>query len=66
MLIRLICMEYFRSVDEVGEYNMSVLKIIIDVVIKYIGKLVDDEYILIVDCMYVDLIYFEFRVIILF
>nr|WRK23715.1 vp1054 [Bombyx mori nucleopolyhedrovirus] len=65
VLIKPIRTEHFRSVDEAGEHNMSVLKIIIDTVIKYIGKLADDEYILIADRMYVDLIYSEFRVIIL-
>ncbi|ANF29734.1 ORF-86 [Catopsilia pomona nucleopolyhedrovirus] len=64
-LIRPIRTEHFRSVDEAGEHNMTVLKIIIDAVIEYLSKLADDEYILIVDRMYVDLIYSEFRAVIL-
>nr|AFS51976.1 DekiORF99 [Dendrolimus kikuchii nucleopolyhedrovirus] len=63
--VRLVRTEQFKGVDEAGEYNMNVLKIIIDSLLKYLGKLGDDEYMLIVDKMYVDLVYSEFRTIIL-
>ncbi|USC25903.1 vp1054 [Palpita vitrealis nucleopolyhedrovirus] len=65
VLIRPIRTENFQSVDEAGEHNMGVLKIIIDAIIKYIGKLGDNEYILLTDRMYLDLVYSEFRTIIL-
>ncbi|AGA16206.1 hypothetical protein [Thysanoplusia orichalcea nucleopolyhedrovirus] len=65
VLIRPIRTEHFRSIDEAGEHNMAILKIIIEGVVNYIGKLADDEYMLIADRMYIDLIYSEFRIIIL-
>jgi Baculovirus VP1054 protein len=65
VLIRPIRTETFRSIDEAGEHNMSCLKIIIDTVKQYLNKLTNDEYFLIVDKMYLDLIYSEFRAIVL-
>lgn len=65
MFIKRLPTEHFKSVDEAGEYNMIALKTILNVVISYLNKLGDNEYFLTVEKMYVDLIYSQFRAIIL-
>jgi hypothetical protein len=65
VLIRPVRTERFRSIEEAGEHNMSIIKIIIHTTKQYLSKLISDEYFLIVDRLYLDLIYSEFRAIVL-
>ncbi|AKN81057.1 VP1054 [Lonomia obliqua multiple nucleopolyhedrovirus] len=65
LLIRPIRTERFKSIDEAGESNMAILKILIKTAMNYLGKLCTNEYILIVDRLCLDMVYSEFRAIIL-
>ncbi|AOT85555.1 vp1054 [Cyclophragma undans nucleopolyhedrovirus] len=65
VFVKLVHTEQFKGIEEAGESNMNVLKIIINSLIQYLSKLGGDEYFLVVDKMYVDLVYSEFRTIIM-
>jgi hypothetical protein len=65
VLLRLVRDETFKGVEEAGERNMTCLKLILATVVNYLGALAADECILIADRMYVDVMYSEFRTIIL-
>lgn len=57
--------ERFKSIEEAGETNMSTLKTILNTVLNYLARMATDEYLLVVDRLYIDLIYSEFRAVVL-
>jgi hypothetical protein len=65
MLIEPTHSERFKSIEEAGETNMTTLKIIINTLIDALGRVAPDEYLLVADRLFIDLIYSEFRAVVL-
>lgn len=57
--------ERFKSIEEAGETNMSTLRIVLATVTGFLGRVTPNEYLLIVDRLFVDLVYSEFRAVVL-
>lgn len=57
--------ERFKSVEEAGETNMSTLRTVLTTLLSYLGRVAADEYLLVVDRLFVDLVYSEFRAVVL-
>ncbi|AHD25582.1 vp1054 [Choristoneura murinana nucleopolyhedrovirus] len=57
--------EHFKSIEEAGETNMSTLKTILTTLLSYLGRMTSNEYLLIVDRLFIDLVYSEFRAVVL-
>lgn len=57
--------EQFKSVEEAGETNMNTLKIILITLLNFLRNISTNEYLLIVDRLFIDLIYSEYQTIIL-
>ena len=65
MLIEPAPSERFKSIEEAGETNMTTLKIIINTLVDALGHVAADEYLLVADRFFIDMVYSEFRAIVL-
>ncbi|AKR14181.1 capsid associated protein [Dasychira pudibunda nucleopolyhedrovirus] len=57
--------EHFKSIEEAGETNMSTLRTILATLTSFLGRVASTEYFLIVDRLFIDLVYSEFRAVVL-
>lgn len=57
--------EHFKSIEEAGETNMSTLRTILVTLLDFLGRISANEYLLIVDRLIIDLVYSEFRAVVL-
>ncbi|QBC76075.1 vp1054 [Neophasia sp. alphabaculovirus] len=65
MLIDPAPSERFKSIEEAGETNMTTLKIIINTLVDALGHVAADKYLLVADRLFIDMVYSEFRAIVL-
>ncbi|AAQ91662.1 viral capsid associated protein [Choristoneura fumiferana DEF multiple nucleopolyhedrovirus] len=65
MLIEPAPSERFKSIEEAGETNMTTLKIIINTLVDALGHVAANEYLLVADRLFIDMVYSEFRAIVL-
>ncbi|QDL57051.1 VP1054 [Dione juno nucleopolyhedrovirus] len=57
--------EHFKSIEEAGETNMNTLRTILATLTNFLSRVTRNEYLLIVDRLFIDLVYSEFRAVVL-